>query len=147
MLENFESKFLNLDKIKNLKGDVNEEQEKAEKAAHVQEKLDNYDTVTNSVYIIKKEYVPNDLIDLYESLRFSLPFVMYRSLNWWNFFDSIALYGHFINNIIIVYIAIYYNVNVVMCFNIMCVCLLYLISTIKLNNISHKIHQQSGLGK
>ena len=124
-----------------------EDEKKRKQEDELMKKLENIKEVTNSVYIIKKVYSPNDLIDLYECLRFSLPFVMYRSANWWNFFDSIALYGHFINNIIIVYIAIYYNVNVVMCFNIICVCLLYMTSTVKLNNISHRIHQESGIGK
>lgn len=44
--------------------------------------------------------------------------------------DYLCLYGHFANNLIIITLAIYYNVNFVMFVNIVCMCVLYLLATI-----------------
>jgi hypothetical protein len=92
---------------------------------------------TNQVYKRKHHYSQSDLVDLYENLRFTRPFMIYRSMKLWPIFDFLAAYcGHLINNLIIVIIAININVSLYMCFNVMCVCYLYMMATIQLNKKS-----------
>ena len=91
-------------------------------------------------------YTADDLIDHYENARFSLPFIVYRRMNLWPFFDFFATYcGHAINNLFIVIIAINFNVSVIMCFEIFCVCYLYMMATVKLNKNSVELYKSSGL--
>jgi hypothetical protein len=54
-------------------------------------------------------------------------------IDYWPILDTMAVYGHFINNMIIVYIAFYFNANFVMLFNLICVASMYMIGTIKLD--------------
>ena len=89
--------------------------------------------VTNSVYKKKSEYSYRDLIDFYENIRFTGPFMIYRYMKWWPYIDYLATYGHLFNNFTIIYVAINYGVNLYMCFNVVCVCLFYCLATIRLN--------------
>jgi len=59
--------------------------------------------------------------------------------------DFICIYGHFVNNIIIIMIAIYYNVNFVMFINLVCMCAFYLVTTIQINNISNRLAVETGI--
>ena len=70
-----------------------------------------------------------NLIDFYERVRFTLPFMVYRAMKFWPVFDSIALYGHVISNGILMYIAINMSNSFYMCFNVLCVCMFYMISS------------------
>jgi len=97
------------------------------------------------MYPLKSKYKQEDLINLYESLRFTLPFMVYRAIKWWPWIDYCCLYGHFVNNLIIIVLAIYYNVNFVMFVNITCMCVLYLLAAIKLNNIANRLALESSL--
>ena len=82
---------------------------------------------------VKKTYSHLDLMDMYESIRYTTPYVVYQWIDYWPLFDIMASYGHIFNNMIIVLIAINYNVSFFMCFNVGCVCLFYSIATYKVN--------------
>jgi len=60
----------------------------------------------SSKFSPKPSYSKRDLLDTYEARRFDGPFVVYRWMDWWPFFDILATYGHFVNNFIIVFIAV-----------------------------------------
>jgi hypothetical protein len=94
---------------------------------------------------MRNTYKQEHLIDLYENLRFKLPFMVYRKIKYWPIMDFICTYCHFVNNIIIILLAVYYNVNVVMFVNIVCMCILYMVTTINANSISNKISLENSL--
>lgn len=71
--------------------------------------------------------------------------MVYRLMDYWPIFDTIASYGHILNNITIVVIAINLNVSVLMLFNVVCVCLFYMMATQKLNKKADKNFKESGL--
>jgi hypothetical protein len=71
--------------------------------------------------------------------------MVYRNIDWWPLMDEFAARSHFILNFIIVYIAIYYNVNAVMCFNIFCMVFFYLVGTNKLSKKAMENRVSSGL--
>ena len=64
---------------------------------------------------------------------------------WWPWMDFFALYGHVINNSIIVCLAIYVNVSVVMFFNLFCMCLLYMITTTSIHRYTGTLRKKCGL--
>jgi hypothetical protein len=99
----------------------------------------------DSVFRKKHSYHFQDLIDYYEKSRFTLPFMIYRGMNWWPTFDNFATYGHGISNGIIVYIAINWSVSFFMAFNIICICIFYYKLTSKLNQAATKDLYRSGL--
>ena len=71
--------------------------------------------------------------------------MVYRAIDYWPIMDYICLYGHFVNNFIIIYLAIYYNVNFVMFINIICLAMFYLATTISMNNIANRIANETGI--
>jgi hypothetical protein len=108
-------------------------------------KKEEDDANYKGIFVIKKKYKQEDLINLYENLRFTTPFVVYRFMKFWPIMDFICLYGHFLNNLIIIYVAIYYNVNFVMFVNICCMCIFYLLTTIKMNNTANRLALECSL--
>jgi hypothetical protein len=66
-------------------------------------------------------------------------------MKYWPLFDFLASYGHLLNNFIIVYIGIYYNVSLFMAFNISCVCIYYALATIRLSKRAMESYKQSGI--
>ena len=103
------------------------------------------DTYKEGLFLRKREYQSQDLVDFYERKRFTLPFIIYRKMNLWPVFDTFALYGHLINNAVIVYLALYVNISGFMCFNIICMCCFYSFSTFKLNQRADKNARDSGV--
>mmetsp|Transcript_21580 Transcript_21580/g.33240 ORF Transcript_21580/g.33240 Transcript_21580/m.33240 type:complete len:435 (-) Transcript_21580:108-1412(-) len=99
----------------------------------------------NSVFKKKSVYSFQDLVDFYEKTRFTLPFLVYRKMGWWPFFDSVATYGHIFNNITIIYIAINFSVSAFTCLNVLCVCYFYMMATLHLNRKAAKNFEESGL--
>jgi Ni/Fe-hydrogenase subunit HybB-like protein len=71
--------------------------------------------------------------------------MVYRFMRFWPILDALALYGHIINNLIIVYLALKYNISIFMCFNIFCVCYFYMMSTYRLNQRANKNAYRSGV--
>ena len=105
----------------------------------------NEDELEDAIFRKKHSYHYQDLIDYYEKSRFTLPFIVYRKMNWWPFLDACATYGHGVSNGIIVYIAINWSVSFFMSFNIICICLFYFKVTQKLNKEATKTLHSSGL--
>ena len=52
------------------------------------------DDMDGSIFRKKKVYYYQDLIDYYEKSRFTMPFMVYRVIDWWPIFDIFATYGH-----------------------------------------------------
>jgi len=73
-----------------------------------------------------------DFEDHYENRRYSTPFLVYKWMDWWPTFDILASYGHILNNFIVVWLAINFNVSLYMGFNIVCVCAFYAIAIVRL---------------
>lgn len=101
---------------------------------------------TNKAVFQKKDaYTYKDLIEFYEKKRFTLPFMVYRAQRFWPLFDAIALYGHIASNFVIVYSCIYFAVSFYNCFNILCVCMFYLLSAQIINRRAKSNFDRSGL--
>jgi len=83
----------------------------------------------NSVYKKKSIYSYQDFITFYENIRFTGPFIIYRYMMLWPIIDFIATYGHLVSNLAILVAAINFSASFFMCFNILCVCLFYLLAT------------------
>jgi hypothetical protein len=66
-------------------------------------------------------------------------------MEYWPLFDTLANYGHIINNLLIVLTAIFYNVSFFLCFNICCVCFLYAVAIVRLNSRAEHDFKASGL--
>ena len=98
-----------------------------------------------SVFLIQGSYSKQDFLRFYDNLRFTMPFSIYRQLAWWPWIDHLALYGHIINNSIIVCLAIYYNVNVIMFFNLCCMCIMYKLTTYNIHKFTDDLRRDTGL--
>ncbi len=59
-------------------------------------------------------------------------------IDYWPIFDNLAIYGHFFNNLIVIFVAIYINNSFFMYFNVCLVCIFYMIATISLNLKANK---------
>lgn len=66
-------------------------------------------------------------------------------MKYWPILDFLALYGHIINNSIIVILAFWYNLSVLMSFNIFCVCFFYMMSTQRLNHRANVNTKRAGV--
>jgi hypothetical protein len=60
-------------------------------------------------------------------------------------FDTFAMWGHIINNSIIMILSVYVNVSFFMAFNILCLCIFYASSSRKLNYKANKNATDSGI--
>lgn len=101
---------------------------------------------TNKAVFKKKDsYSFKDLIDFYEKKRFTLAFMVYRAMRFWPLFDTLAMYGHVLSNFVIVYSAIMFSVSFYNAFNILCVCLFYLVSAQTVHNMARLNYDRSGL--
>jgi hypothetical protein len=74
-----------------------------------------------------------------------MPFIVYKWIHWWPFFDQVAKFGHVVNSLIVVIVAINYNVSFFMAFNIGCVCFYYLVGIRRLGKRAAILYQNSGL--
>ena len=66
-------------------------------------------------------------------------------MDYWPIIDFIAIYGHIINNMLIVWVAINLNVNFFMAFNLLCVCTYYVGASYRLQKRAMKDYKESGL--
>lgn len=98
-------------------------------------------TESTTIYTKREHYTHEHLIQFYEGLRFTTPFMVYRAMNLWPVLDFLAQYGHLFNNLIIVVIACNYSVSIFMCFQILCVCYLYAAATARLNWAARKSYK------
>lgn len=93
----------------------------------------------------KKTYDKFDLLEYYEKVRFSGAYRAYIAMDWWPFFDWLATYGHLLNNLIIVIVAVYHSISLYMLFHMACVCFFYAQATIRLNRRALQNFRESGL--
>ena len=100
---------------------------------------------TSSKYVRKKVYQKFDLLDRFENGRYSTEFMVYKMINWSPFLDTLAIYGHFVSNFIIVYLALNFSVSFFMLFNLICVCLYYTVASRKLQTRAMNDYYESGL--
>ncbi len=110
-----------------------------------EEILDDGADTKSGVFKKKKVYEQKDFVDFYESVRFSLPFMVYRAMNRWPLFDFLATYGHIINNLAVIYVATQLNVNFYMFFNVCSVCYFYSVATVRLSADADKLTASAGL--
>lgn len=103
------------------------------------------DDMDGSIFRKKKVYYYQDLIDYYEKSRFTMPFMVYRVIDWWPIFDIFATYGHVLSNGIIVYIAVNLSVNFYMTLNILCICSFYGLITSRIHLRASENVKRSGL--
>jgi hypothetical protein len=71
-----------------------------------------------SVYKKRKVYSQYDLVEFYEGVRFTLPFMIYRKIEWWNTLDIIAQYSNIFVTGIYAYVAFFMQVNLFSCINL-----------------------------
>lgn len=66
-------------------------------------------------------------------------------MDWWPVFDTIAIYGHLVHNLLIVVLAINWNVSLFMLLNLSTVCIFYMLATYRLQRRASEISKQYGL--
>jgi hypothetical protein len=76
------------------------------------------DGLQESIYKKRKYYTATDLIDFYEGVRFTLPFMVYRKIKWWNTIDIMAKYANIFVTGIYVYVAFFVSVDLWSCVNL-----------------------------
>jgi hypothetical protein len=84
-------------------------------------------------------------MDRFVFREYSMPFIVYTHLDNWPIYDLIAKYGHIVNSLIIVYIAINVSVSFFMAWNIGCVCYYYFVAIRRLGKKALALHRLSGL--
>lgn len=77
------------------------------------------DGIQESIFKRRVIYTRDDLIDFYEGVRFSLPFLAYKMLNWWSFFDAIARYANCFVTGVYIYFIFFWDVNFIAALNLM----------------------------
>lgn len=58
------------------------------------------------------------MIDFYEGVRFTAPFMTYRYINWWGVADLLAKYANIVVSFTYTYCCFYMEVNLFNCFNL-----------------------------
>lgn len=81
----------------------------------------------------------------YEGVRFKPEFKAYRCLDWWPYVDTLASYGHFFTNALVVLVAIFSQVSIFMCINVAFVCYYYCVSTVRISRKARENFKESGL--
>lgn len=71
-----------------------------------------------SIYKKRKVYYQRDLEDFYEGVRFTMPFLVYRKIEWWYTLDIIAQYSNIFVTGTYAYVAFFLCVNVFNCLNL-----------------------------
>jgi hypothetical protein len=113
--------------------DQTETEEKGE-SEEEEEVLNNKGFVGSGNFKRKETYVENDLLEMWENRRFQTPYVVYKWMDWWPFFDFLAMYGHIVHNLVIVSLSINSSVSVYMCLNLVGVVCFYTIATFRLQS-------------
>jgi len=93
----------------------------------------------------KTKYTKFDFLDHCEAVRFTTPYLMYKSMNWWPVYDFIAMYGHLFSFSIVTVMAVHFHVTFFMGFNVLCVCFFYAYTTYRISKKAYDTYQFSGL--
>ena len=75
-----------------------------------------------------------DLFNFYEGTRFTMPFMVYRSIEMWPIFDTIFYNGHIVYCTLVVTLALFYGVNCFMAFNLLSISIFYMITTTRISS-------------
>lgn len=70
------------------------------------------------MYTKRASYTQDDLINFYEGVRFTVPFMTYRLIHWWGFYDVVAKYANLFVTGMYIYVAFYRQVTIAMCVNL-----------------------------
>jgi len=84
-------------------------------------------------------------MDMFEDRKYFTPFIVYKWMDWWPFFDFLAMYGHIVHNSVIVLLSINLNVSIFMCLNLIGVCAFYTVSTFRLQARASQLMELFGL--
>ena len=98
-----------------------------------------------SVYKKRSQYSEYDMIQFYEGVRFTLPFLVYRHVHWWRVLDVIAKYANIFVSGCYVYVCFYMKVNLFNCFNIFLLISFFFMVTIKVGRKAERIQKISGV--
>lgn len=125
---------------------------KKKKSTHEKELLENdedlnfdEDGMQESIYKKRNQYSEYDMIQFYEGVRFTLPFIVYRHIHWWRIMDVIAKYANIFISGCYVYVCFYMKVNLFNCFNIFLLISFFFMVTIKVGRKAERIQKISGV--
>lgn len=69
------------------------------------------DGMQESIYKKRNYYVQSDLVNFYEGTRFTLPFMVYRAINYWYLFDAFAKYANIFIASVYIYACLYMAIS------------------------------------
>jgi hypothetical protein len=98
-----------------------------------------------AIYRKKKDHTFRDLIDFYEQQRFTIPFMVYRNIKYWNFLDLVARYANIIVTGIYIYIAFFYRVDFFSLLNLLILGSFFSFVTFHVGRRSEIIQKVSGV--
>ena len=81
------------------------------------------------------------MIDFYEGVRFTLPFIVYRWIDYWFIMDALAKYANALVSFCYVYVCFYMKVNLFNCFNIFLLITLFFNVTIRVGRRAENIQK------
>lgn len=99
----------------------------------------------DSPYKHYEKYYAKDLIEFYEAMRFTIPFIVYRKQKWWNFFDVIAQFSNIVIAGIYMYLALFEEVNLAMAIQICVLCVFFTTVVNEVGKRAIKIRNTSGV--
>ena len=85
------------------------------------------------------------MIDFYEGVRFTLPFIVYRWIDYWFIMDVLAKYANGLVSFCYVYVCFYMKVNLFNCFNIFLLISFFFMVAIKVGRKAERIQKISGV--
>lgn len=85
-------------------------------------------------FTIKSEYKKRDFFLFFEDIQYTTPFIVYRLIDYWNYLDSFAEYGHMINHFFIFYLAIFRYLSFYNFINLLYIVIFYVIVSYKARN-------------
>lgn len=94
-----------------------------------------------SIYKIRKFYTQKDLIDFYEGIRFTLPFMTYRMIDHWWIMDIFAKYANVFITSIYVYACFGISVTLLNCLNLFLLVSYFFTVTIKVGRKAENLQK------
>ena len=98
-----------------------------------------------SIYKKRSKYVKQDLIDFYEGVRFTFPFMTYRAIDKWELFDTIAKYANIFVTSTYIYACFYLSCNLYNCINLFILVSYFFTVTIKVGKKAEYIQKICGI--
>ena len=73
----------------------------------------------SSIYKKRKYYTQKDLVDFYEGIRFTIPFMTYRMIDKWQLMDGLSKYANLFISTVYIYACFYMSVTFLNCINLL----------------------------